>query len=456
MLPVCARLHLPSLRLYFGNSHLSKQQPWNTVGRQLISSNAKSASAGKAAAVQAEFVKAGISAELTQKILKQYKPYLNWDVKTKLRPALQSWLQELGTEQLSQQLQKVRCLLACKPDECNEVYSWLVSKGVDAARVQQKAPSVMTREIGAVQSTFEALQQAAAFSDEQMCTLLHKHSVALVYGPERVFGALQAVSTMLGMSITSDDFKVVIMAAHDRLFLHSPAMLHQCVVFFCQMYATGTHVTRTALNMGVFMTPEPVMQCRAAKLQEQLGWDSKQLMQKLSACPKLLNSEPSTLARNIQDMQGLGFSQNQVWAMCTQQPSLLGCKWTSDTSVEKLQFLTCLLGLSLDDIAARPHLMVYSVSSHLGPRVWFLYQTGVIEAPNTVMTSGLFSCIIRHKAVFSERFSAPSALFGCVRALQSSISKRFCADESVVNRPCGTGLHSLCSSSSGVASCKCK
>ncbi len=52
--------------------------------RRLSTSAAKSASAGKADAVQAEFAKAGISAEITQKILKQYKPYLNWDVKTKL------------------------------------------------------------------------------------------------------------------------------------------------------------------------------------------------------------------------------------------------------------------------------------------------------------------------------------------------------------------------------------
>jgi len=34
------------------------------------------------------------------------------------------------------------------------------------------------------------------------------------------------------------------------------------------------------------------MQARAAKLQEQLGWDSEQLKQKLSALPNILNSEP--------------------------------------------------------------------------------------------------------------------------------------------------------------------
>ena len=364
----------------------------------------------QAAAVQAEFAKAGISAELTQKILKQYKPYLNWDVETKLRPALQSWLQELGTVQLSQQLQKVRCLLACKPDECNEVYSWLVSKGVNAARVQQKAPGVMIREIGAVQSTFEALQQAAAFSGEQMCTLVHKHSVALAYGPERVFGALQAVSTILGMSMTSDKFKVDIMAAHGRLFSLSPDTLHQRVVFFCQMYATGTHVARTAVTAGVFLTPEPVMQAKAAKLQEQLGWDSEQLKQKLSAFPKLLNLEPSTIACNLHAMQGPGFSPTQVWAMCSQQPSLLGRKWTSDTNVEKLQFLTCLLGLTLRDIAANAILLSLSVNRHSGPRVWFLFKSGAVDAPNNIMTSGVLGYIRGgSKAQFSMRFSSPAS-----------------------------------------------
>ena len=154
MLHACTRLHLPGHRFCPSNSHSSKQWSWKTVRRQLIISAAKSASSGKADAVQAEFAKVGIPAEVTQKVLKQYKTYLNWDIETKLRPALQLWLQELGIEQLTVQLQKSRGLLMCKPEHYNEVYLWLVSKGVNAARVQQQAPVVMTREIRAVQSTF--------------------------------------------------------------------------------------------------------------------------------------------------------------------------------------------------------------------------------------------------------------------------------------------------------------
>ena len=371
----------------------------------LLTPAANPASAGKADACRAEFAKVGISAEVTQKVLKQYKPYLSWDVETKLRPALQSWLQELGAVQL----QTVQRLLICTPKEHTEVYSWLVSKGVNAARVQQKAPGVMTRELRAVQSTFEALQQAAAFSDAQMCTLLHKHSAALVCGTERVLSTLQVVSALLDTLLTSESFREVLLAASDRLFYMSPDILHQRVAFFCQMYATGIYVARTAVTRGVFVTPEPVMQSRAAKLQEQLGWDSEQLKKKLSASPNILNSEPSTIARNVQAMQGAGFSQIQVWAVCTQHSGLLGSKWTSDLNIEKLQFLTCLLGLTLDDIAARPKLLTCSVSSHLGPRAWFMHQTGATEAPNTVMTSGLFGYIFSSKVSFNKRFSAPPA-----------------------------------------------
>ncbi len=369
----------------------------------------KSASAGKAAAVQAEFAKAGISAQATQKILKRYKTYLNWDIETKLRPAVQSWLQQLGTDQLSQQLHKLPRLLLCMPEEHNKVHSWLGSKGVNAVRVQQKAPRDMTRDITAVQSTFEALQQAAAFSDAQMCTLLSKHAVVLACGPERVLGTLQVVSALLDTPLTSDSFREAVLAANSRLFQLNPVTLHQHVTSFYQMYATGTHVARTAITTGVFVTPESVMQARAATLQEQLGWDNEHLKQKLSAQPSLLTSEPSTIARNVQAMQGAGFSQSQVWAMCTKQPALLGLKWTSDTNVEKLQFLTCLMGLTLDDIAARPDLLANLVSNVLGPRVGFLYETGTIDAPNTVMMSGLSGYLKKSKLIFSKRFHVPSA-----------------------------------------------
>ncbi len=92
--------------------------------------------------------------------------------------------------------------------------------------------------------------------------------------------SLQVVSTLVGMLVTSHTFRQVVLAAGIRLFSMSPVTLHQRVTFFCQMYATGTHA-RAALKTGVFTIPEALMQIRAAKLQEELGWDSEQLKQKL-------------------------------------------------------------------------------------------------------------------------------------------------------------------------------
>ena len=94
----------------------------------------------------------------------------------------------------------------------------------------------MTRELRAVQSTFEALQQAAALSDEQICTLFHKHSEALAYGPERLLGTFQAVSTMLGVPMTLDTFRDVVLAASSRLLSTNPSTLLRHVTFFCQLY----------------------------------------------------------------------------------------------------------------------------------------------------------------------------------------------------------------------------
>ena len=101
VMPMYTRLPLSSHHLCCGNSLSSHRRSCKRVRCRLITPATKSASASRADAAQAEFAKAGISAEVTQKVLEQYKPFLTWDVETKLRPAVQSWLQELGTEQLS-------------------------------------------------------------------------------------------------------------------------------------------------------------------------------------------------------------------------------------------------------------------------------------------------------------------------------------------------------------------
>ena len=114
------------------------------------------ASANKVDAVQVEFGKAALSVEATSKVLKQYKPYINWDMESRLRPMIQLWLQELGSEQLPVRLQQQPRLLLHKPSEYDEVYQWLSSLGLDADRIKSRSPRVMVRELEAVQATVKA------------------------------------------------------------------------------------------------------------------------------------------------------------------------------------------------------------------------------------------------------------------------------------------------------------
>lgn len=90
-------------------------------------------------------------------ILMQYTTYLRGPTDTKLRPALQLWLKQLGIQQLSARLDKYPLLLLRKPEECSDVYLWLAALGVDAERVQHRAPRVMARQLKDVQSTVQAI-----------------------------------------------------------------------------------------------------------------------------------------------------------------------------------------------------------------------------------------------------------------------------------------------------------
>ena len=125
-------------------------------------------SAANADAARPEFSRAGIPDEVTTKVLKQCQPYLRWDIDSKLRPALQVWVQQLGSQQLSARLAKHARLLFRTPKECSDVYMWLASTGADVDKIQQKVPQVMARPLDQVQSTVWAVQQLLDLTDDKL------------------------------------------------------------------------------------------------------------------------------------------------------------------------------------------------------------------------------------------------------------------------------------------------
>ncbi|KAL3162627.1 hypothetical protein ABBQ38_008673 [Trebouxia sp. C0009 RCD-2024] len=111
-------------------------------------------------AVKTEFSQAGIPDEVITKVLNQYQYYLRWDIDTKLRPALKVWMKHLGSQQLSARISKYPLLLVRTPEECSDVYLWLASVGIDAEKIQKRAPQVLARQLHQVQNTVWAIQQA--------------------------------------------------------------------------------------------------------------------------------------------------------------------------------------------------------------------------------------------------------------------------------------------------------
>ena len=366
------------------------------------------ASANTVDAVHVEFGKAGLSVEATSKVLKQYKPYINWDVESRLRPMIQLWLQELGSEQLPVCLQQQPRLLLHKPSEYDEVYQWLSSLGLDADRIKSRSPRVMVRELEAVQATVKAFQHALQLTDADLPAVLYKHYTVLKCSPESVLPIVHAAATVLGHSPGSAEFRELFLALNARLFDHKPSNILSRVTYFCKQYGMGGNTAQIALKQNVCSVPEATMQLRAAGLQVMLGWDDLQLKRKLSSAPSLLTRQPSAIAVTMKNLQGLGFSVAQALDMCTSNPVLMMQNWTSALGNEKIKFLTLLLGLAIDNVAARSRLLMYSVPYRLGPRVCFIFQCGVLDTPKTVLLSGHLSNICGFSnAEFSKKYNRP-------------------------------------------------
>ena len=361
-------------------------------------------------AVRAQFCEAGIADEVTTKVLRRYKPYLRWKPDTKLRPALQLWLKELGSQRLSQRLEKAPALLCRTPEECNDVYLWLGSLGVDAEMIQQIAPRVMARQLSEVQNTVGAIQQALQLPDEQLPAFFKQHVHSLLYLPERVAQVLQAMAEVLEVPLTSQEMQDHVMVCSQQIFQSDPAVLLQRVAFFAKEFKGGQRAAKAALKLGVYRISAAVMKERAAELKALLGWTEDELNQKLSACPRILTQKPSTVANNIQKLQAHNFSPAQALDMCASYPSMVSYDWDSRRNVEKLTYLLRILQLSIEELVIKPRLLIASLERKIGPRSEFLYLSRIFTPDMPLGVSGFLGYVqVCSDAGFAARFNKLSA-----------------------------------------------
>ena len=360
-------------------------------------------------AVRAEFSKAGIPDEVIAKALKCYKTYLRWDPDTKLRPALQLWLTHLGSQQLSERLNKYPQLLLRTPDECSDVYLWLASVGIDAARIQQKAPMVMARKLHDVQSTVQAIQQGLLLVDEELPAFFKRHLYSLRYSPDRVAHSLQVIAELLAVPVASEEMRKVILVCSEQLFNRDPAALHQRVSFFCKEFKGGRHAAKAALKQNVYQVSEGTMRARAAELKAMLGWIEDELNACLKSFPRILSYPPATVANNIQKLQMHSFTHAQALKIYTALPAVAGYDWRSPLNVEKMEYLTLILQLTTAEIAAKPVLLGTSLEQKIGPRSEFIYRSQAVLPDTPLLSSGFSSWLEKGSdANFAARFNSPS------------------------------------------------
>ena len=359
-------------------------------------------------AIRAEFAKASISDADTIKVLQRYKPYYNWDIEARLRPALQLWTQAIGSKQLSERLSRSPHMLVHTPDKCGLVYTWLASIGVDADRVQQKAPAVMARQLSDVQATVAAIQNALHLPDSQLTLFFKRHYYSLLCTPQHVLKVLEVISDLLASPMASEFVRSTV-ARCRRCVFHNSDQVQQRILFFCNEFKGGDHAASTALKNSVYWVSEEIMQERAAELKEMFGWTSDELNRKISAWPNILICKPSTITANIKALQSSGFTSAQALDMCALQPSLMACDWTPACNTQKLQFLSTVLQLSQEDIAARSSLLTYSLETRLGPRSAFMNISARISPDTPILQSGIASWLGKtgSDAAFAAKFDRP-------------------------------------------------
>ena len=361
-------------------------------------------------AVRAEFSKADVPYEVTSKVLQQYNCYLRWPIDTKLRPALQLWLEHLGSQQLSERLDKFPMLLRRTPEECNDVYLWLASLGLDAKTIQQKVPRVMARQLNEVQSVVWAIQQVLQLTDEQLPSFFRTHRTSLKYSAERVAHTLQTVAELLALPAASKEMQGVIMVCGQRLFEHEPVSLHHRLSFYCKEFEGGQHAAKAALKQNMYQVSVGMMRDRAANLKAMLGWTKEKLNQAVNSNPCILSVKVSTLASNMQKLKAHNFSTAQALKICASKPNLICYNWSSPSNVEKLIYLMLFLQVTIGEIASNPVLLSVSLDGRIGPRNEFIYRSRGISFDTPLELSGCSSYLsTRSDASFAVRFNKPSA-----------------------------------------------
>ena len=346
---------------------------------------AAAASAGKAAKVRAAtvnaarvkaaFAEAGLSQAAINHILTQYPPYLRWPVEQKLLSAMQRWQQELGTSFVPE-FERIPSLLHKKPEKELLKSQYLASIGIRSPEsLRKSSPAIFTLSLASMQGKV-AFLQALGFTHGQVSSLVERHTGILFTSSERVEELLRVISVMFGCAQDMDSLASIVLSCRVRgLFSHFADVVQSSFSYYCTcVVVVNDKEKERAWRHAVFRVPPAELDIRLDSIATQLGATLDQAKSMVRKQPQIAPLQPARVRLHVTQMLGLGFSHSQVKSMCLRQPSLLASSYSSRVQVEKWVFLTGVLQLSLDAIAAKPHLLMYSLPNRLGPRWEYLQQ----------------------------------------------------------------------------------
>ena len=364
------------------------------------------AATAKASNVKAAFAKAGLSQHAVDHIVKQYPYYLRWDVEDKLLPAIQSWQQELGAS-FPSEVERVPVLLLTKPAEELVKNQYLASIGIKSPeRLRKRNSGLFRQPLTSMQSKLACLQQHG-FSTAQTLSLVEKHPDVLQCTSEHLGELLRLVEDMFGCADRGTLCDVMLSCNQIGLCNQSLDALHRNFTHFCAFVEVDHKQMKRAWKHGVFTVSPTELDDRLDSIAAQLSATTDEAKAVVRSMPVIANLLPKTVGLHVTQLLGLGFSHEQVKSMCLRQPVLLTYSYKSQLQANKWAFLTQVLRLSHDAIAACPHLLMSSLPTRLGPRWEYLLQLrlhGVIAftGAHDVLNGLVFMTDSRFRAVYTS------------------------------------------------------
>ena len=331
-------------------------------------------------AVRLAFAKAGVSEQSIQSIMSRYLPYSNWDVETRLQPAIDRWQQIMGKANFLEAIQKAPRLLMQTSEEWDSVHAVLLAAGVqDTRKLAKRHQRVFGLNAAAVQQKVNHLE-SAGFKGNLLDKLLQKHINVLLYSQDHVEETLSMIAALLQLPMASDELVDTVMKCNCRLFDTRAATIRSTLQMISNEFCFMRIHTRRALLRGCFSLPHDVVYARGQHLKALHRLTDEELKYIIAQNPEILKVREETIVASFAAFQALGFSPLEIKHMCRLAPSLVYAAWGSSIQKEKMSFITSDMQLTLPEIVARPMLSKISLPHRLRPRWRFLESVAALPA----------------------------------------------------------------------------